>query len=171
MEKTKIFLTLVALITATAIFKISSTNSEGFTGVQELNIPAEVHQKFSDYLVEFKKVYTPEERLYRLPIFFKSLQFVVEQNKKQSTWKAALNKYSDMTQEEIKIKVTIEYPEEPNAPSKKLVEKIRNSDPPAEKNWVTYGAVTSVKDEGSCGAGYAFGAVEPYESAHYLIYF
>ena len=94
----------------------------------------------------------------------------MEQNKKQSTWKAALNKFSDMTQEEIKIKVAIEYPDEPKIPSKKLVEKIRNSDPPAEKNWVTDGAVTSVKDEGSCGAGYAFGAVEPYESAHYLMY-
>ena len=133
-------------------------------------ITAGAHQKFSEFITKYNKVYTPEERLYRLPIFFKNLQFVMEQNKKQSTWKAALNKYSDMTQEELKIKVLIEYPEEPKAPSKKLVEKIRNSDPPAEMNWVTEGAVTSVKDEGNCGAGYAFGAVEPYESAHYLMY-
>jgi cathepsin L len=37
-------------------------------------------------------------------------------------------------------------------------------------NWVTQGAVTKVKDEGSCGSGYAIGAIEPYESAHYILY-
>lgn len=170
MDKKTIILALVALITATGIYKISSIDTLGMSGVSELNIPAEVHQKFSEFVAKYKKVYTPEETLYRLPIFFKSLQFVIQQNKKESTWKAALNKYSDLTSEELKIKVLIEYPEEPQAPSKRLVEKIRNSDPPTEKNWVTEGAVTSVKDEGSCGSGYAFGAVEPYESAHYLMY-
>jgi C1A family cysteine protease len=54
--------------------------------------------------------------------------------------------------------------------SEKVLNKRFNADPPAEMNWVTQGAVTPVKTEGSCSSGYAMGAIEPFESAHFLLY-
>lgn len=170
MEKAKLLLALVALTTAAGIYMTTYGNSVNLSSISDQEIPLQIHNQFKDFLLKFKKAYAPDEYSFRLGLFYKSVLRVEEQNKKESPWKAGINKFSDMTPEEIKIFSSTHYPVDTTTKRYEAV-KVRNlKDNPEEKNWVDEGAVTSVKDQSSCQAGYAFGAIEPYESMHFLKY-
>ena len=173
MQKTKVLIGVIAMLTSVGIFKLSNIETVHQSDLISPEVGAEVHLKFTQFISKYGKKYTPKEKIFRLGIFYKNYMKVVNHNKnKDSTWRASINKMSDMTDKEYSVKYGIQYNDEPSKPSKKIMDKFnaKNDDPPAEKNWVTEGAVTAVKDEGPCGSGYAFGAIEPYESAHYILY-
>jgi Cathepsin propeptide inhibitor domain (I29) len=123
MQKSSILITLIAVLTSVSIFKLSNISAIKQSDMISPEIGAEVHQKFEEYLVEYKKIYTPEEKIYRLAIFYKNFMEVITQNKKKSTWKAGLNMMSDMTQKEIDIKYSTVYPDVAPTPSEKITKK------------------------------------------------
>jgi cathepsin L len=141
MQKSQILISVLALLTAVSIFKVANIETIKSAQISPL-IGAEVHTLFNDYLVQFKKSYTPEEKIFRLSIFYKSYIEITEQNKRKSTWRAGLNRMSDMTPEEIKVKYSITLPDTEPVISSKILNKKFNADPPVEMNWVTAGAVT-----------------------------
>jgi cathepsin L len=164
MDKSKIILAVVSIITAAGVFKVAN-QTKSTSLVAEKN---EIQIAFNNYLIQHGKFYSPEEREYRFGVFTQSFNEVKAQNARNGTWKAALNKFSDMTVEERSAKLSIIYTEDmgPREKDLKFEEKFGGATPPDSINWVTNGKVTSVKDEGNqCAAGYAFGTVEPLESA------
>ncbi len=69
MKESRFIIVLIALLTSVSIIKL--VNIEPINPAESLSplMGPEVLQIFNDYLIEYKKNYTPQEKLYRLKIF------------------------------------------------------------------------------------------------------
>jgi C1A family cysteine protease len=118
--------------------------------------------------VKFNKVYTPEEKEYRINIFVEAYNFVKDHNLKKTTWTAALNQYSDLTKEEKLIKYSVDYStmkEPPAEDIQKSENRFVGKAAPDAIDWRALNKVTSVKNQGNCNSGFTFGTIESIESA------
>ncbi|KAG8389914.1 hypothetical protein BUALT_Bualt01G0028500 [Buddleja alternifolia] len=127
---------------------------------------------FDIWCREYGKSYTYQEKEHRLKVFEKNYEYVIQHNANaNSSYTLSLNAFADLSNQEFKAKylglstsandllirlnsdsVEIE--------GQNLVEE---SEIPTSVDWRKEGAVTGVKDQGSCGACWAFsttGAVE-----------
>ena len=97
-----------------------------------------------------------EEDVYRFKVFEQNLAKINEHNSKVGkTHTEGINQFSFLTEEEFAAQYLSTFE------SNGIVEissEISNVNGPTV-DWVSYGAVTSVKQEGQCGAAYAFSAV------------
>lgn len=86
----------------------------------------------------------------------------VEEKNKVLNYKLGINKFSDMTKEEFKVKHTgLKISNKP----RNIVALDINQQPPASIDWRTKGIVNKVKDQGDCGSCWAFSAVAATEAA------
>lgn len=108
-----------------------------------------------------------QEQVYRLKIFERNLQVINEHNSKPNqSYKMGINKFTAYTLEEFENSFLTKI--EPN-PAGSVVES------PAENlnlsvDWVSYGAVSPVKSQGTCVASYAFSAVGAIEGISVIFY-
>lgn len=113
-----------------------------------------------------------------------------EENKKkkeagEDVAEVAINRLADLSDEEIKLLGSLQVPADYNAtaqPKPKKTKKnadgteeVVNDEPPmlgapASVDWRTMGAVTAVRDQGSCAGCYAFSAAGAMEGAHKIKY-
>jgi hypothetical protein len=106
------------------------------------------HYSFADYLKESGKSYSASEYKHRQEIFEKNLLKIRQHNSdKTKTWKMGVNKFTDMTEEELK------YWKGGNKKSlikKNLSTKIPEKDLkslPASVDWRDSDVITAVKDQ------------------------
>lgn len=135
--------------------------------------PADLYNdyNFEAYLKEFGKSYASfVEYRQREAIFNKNLLKVQAHNKAYNSggqgWFATINHLADFTDDEFKILRSKKY-----SPSQHPIVDLTSSQGasnPDSVDWREKGAVTPVKNQGSCGSCWAFSATETLES-HYQI--
>ena len=123
--------------------------------------------EFQKFEKNFGKKYTTmQEYLARFRVFSKNLERLGQRNK---PWIEGVTKFFDLTPNEFKrtycnlnISVT-------NTIHFNRVHPKKN-DAPEEYNWVDQGAVSAIKNQGSCGSCWAFSSTGNLEGQYYLKY-
>ncbi|KAG8265836.1 hypothetical protein J6590_085391 [Homalodisca vitripennis] len=115
---------------------------------------------------------TPEEEENRKNIFLENLQFVREHNEKfengEVTFDVEINKFSDLTTEEFVTMMNGYKRPVVHERTGDAFDDSENVKLPKNVDWRKKGAVTEVKDQGFCGAGWAFSATGSLEGQQYL---
>ena len=109
--------------------------------------------RFEDYEVSFNKKYSFGERMIRRAHFEQSLQRVAAHNAGGHSWRAGINQFSDLSDEEFKSKVLMR-PQKCSATNTVGVpggaeNKKKPADLPPSIDWRSRGIVSEVKNQGA----------------------
>ncbi|WOG99849.1 hypothetical protein DCAR_0519205 [Daucus carota subsp. sativus] len=127
---------------------------------------------FESWLEKHGKSYESiEEKLHRFEIFKDNLMHIDETNKKSSSYWLGLNEFADLSHEEFKdkylgLKVDLSTRRESN-PEDFIYKDV--VDLPKSVDWRKKGAVTNVKNQGSCGSCWAFSTVAAVEGINQIV--
>ena len=124
--------------------------------------------RLEEFEVAFGKKYSSRERLVRRAYFERSLQRVAAHNAGDHSWKAGINQFSDLSDEEFRSKVLMR-PQKCSATNTVGVpgaaeNKKQKADLPPSIDWRTRGVVSEVKNQGGCGSCWTFSTTGALES-------
>ncbi|KAL6201804.1 hypothetical protein ACLB2K_025517 [Fragaria x ananassa] len=134
-----------------------------------------IADKYEQWMAKYGRIYPDsKEKERRFAIFKKNVEFVEKFNsERNTTCTLSINKFSDMTNEEfLRHQTGFKMPtvsssttssSEDQLSTKQSGPNNTTSDIPARIDWREHGAVTPIKDQGECGACWAFTAVAAVE--------
>ncbi|KAJ4967284.1 hypothetical protein NE237_019133 [Protea cynaroides] len=131
---------------------------------------------FDSWCEQYGKIYSSEEEyLIRLRVFEENLAFVTHHNSvANSSYTLSLNAFADLTHHEFKAShlgltfASVDAFGSPSRASSSLTTSGFSAQLPSSVDWRAKGAVTKVKDQGSCGACWSFSATGAIEGINQI---
>ncbi|XP_062176686.1 cysteine protease XCP1-like [Alnus glutinosa] len=128
-------------------------------------------QLFESWISKHGKTYTSmEEKLHRFEIFKENLKHIDQRNKEITSYWLGLNEFADLSHEEFKNKylgLKSEFPRRRESSRDFSYGDV--VDLPKSVDWRKKGAVTPVKNQGSCGSCWAFSTVAAVEGINHIV--
>jgi len=125
---------------------------------------------FEQFVLEFEKVYSEEERALRKEVFAQNMAFIEARNAEDHPYKLGVTAFADLTPEEFSDYLGYRGSTKDTLDAPLLGTHV--ADPaasvPESMDWRSKGAVTPVKDQGRCGSCWAFSSTGALEGAWQL---
>ena len=127
-----------------------------------------LYPSFTQWSIDYGRSYSsPTERDYREYVYSKNVEKIVLHNHGDHTWRMAVNEFADLTSEEFVAKYVGGYvPQDSYA--QYSTANLTLDALPTSVDWVSNGAVTPVKNQGNCGACWAFSTTGAVEGAWFI---
>jgi C1A family cysteine protease len=130
---------------------------------------SEMHDIWTTWKGKHGKVYADaSDEAHRLSVFIATYERIQAWNAAGNTAVLAVNKFSDLSNEEFGALYTGAFPAPQSVVDANLASFTNVGDTPTTWDWRTKGAVTPIKNQGQCGSCWAFSTVASCESLWFI---